>query len=28
MCEHICRTVNDHIAIRVTPFRLLEPLVR
>jgi len=28
MCEHICRTVNDHIAIRVTPSRLLEPLVR
>ena len=28
MCEHICRTVNDHIAIRVTPFRLLAPLVR
>lgn len=28
MCEHICRTVNDHIAIRVTPFRMLEPLVR
>ena len=24
ICEHICRTVNDHIAIRVTPFRLLE----
>jgi ferredoxin-type protein NapG len=28
MCEHICRTVNDHIAIKVTPYRLLEPLVR
>ena len=28
MCEHVCRTVNDHIAIKVTPFRLLEPLVR
>ena len=25
MCEHICRTVNDHIAIRVTPLRLMEP---
>jgi ferredoxin-type protein NapG len=24
MCEHVCRTVNDHIAIRVTPFRLME----
>ena len=23
MCEQICRTVNDHIAIRVTPARLL-----
>jgi ferredoxin-type protein NapG len=28
MCEHICRTVNDHIAIKVTPARLLEPFVR
>ena len=28
ICEHICRTVNDHIAIRVTPFRLLESLAR
>jgi ferredoxin-type protein NapG len=28
MCEYICRTVNDHIAIKVTPSRLLEPLVR
>ena len=28
MCEHICRTVNDHIAIKVTPSRLLEPLAR
>ena len=26
MCEHVCRTVNDHIAIRVTPFRLMESL--
>jgi ferredoxin-type protein NapG len=24
MCEHVCRTVNDHIAIRVTPFHLME----
>ena len=24
MCEHVCRTVNDHITIRVTPFRLME----
>ena len=24
MCEHVCRTVNDHIAIRVTPFRIME----
>ncbi len=23
ICEHVCRTVNDHIAIRVTPVRLL-----
>ena len=23
LCEHVCRTVNDHVAIRVTPFRLL-----
>jgi ferredoxin-type protein NapG len=28
MCEHICRTVNDHIAIKVTPSRLLEPSAR
>jgi ferredoxin-type protein NapG len=28
MCEHICRTVNDHIAIKVNPFRALEPLPR
>lgn len=26
VCEQICRTVNDHIAIRVIPSRLLEPL--
>lgn len=24
ICEQICRTVNDHIAIRVTPWRQLE----
>lgn len=24
MCEHICRTVNDHIAIKITPFRAME----
>lgn len=23
ICEQICRTVNDHIAIKVTPFRFL-----
>ncbi|MDZ4734563.1 MAG: 4Fe-4S dicluster domain-containing protein [Nitrospirota bacterium] len=23
LCEQVCRTVNDHVAIRVTPFRLL-----
>lgn len=23
LCEHVCRTVNDRIAIRVTPARLL-----
>jgi len=23
ICEHVCKTVNDHIAIRVTPFRML-----
>jgi ferredoxin-type protein NapG len=22
LCEHICKTVNDHVAIRVTPARL------
>ncbi len=26
ICEQICRTVNDHIAIRVTPARVLESL--
>lgn len=25
ICEQICRTVNDQIAIKVTPSRLLEP---
>jgi len=24
LCEQVCRTVNDHVAIRVTPFRLLS----
>jgi ferredoxin-type protein NapG len=28
ICEHICRTVNDHIAIRITPFRSLESASR
>ena len=28
MCEHICRTVNDHIAIKITPFRAIEPASR
>ena len=23
LCEQVCRTVNDHVAIRVTPVRLL-----
>jgi len=23
LCEQVCRTVNDHVAIRVTPYRLL-----
>ena len=23
LCEQVCRTVNDHIAIKVTPFRWL-----
>ena len=27
LCEQVCRTVNDHVAIRVTPVRLLaQPL--
>ncbi|BFU93881.1 MAG: Ferredoxin-type protein NapG [Nitrospira sp.] len=24
LCEQVCKTVNDHIAIRVAPFRLLS----
>ena len=28
LCEHVCRTVNDHIAIRITPFRTLESVSR
>ena len=28
MCEHVCRTVNDHMAIQVTPFRLMAPSSR
>ena len=28
MCEHICRTVNDRIAIKITPFRAMEPASR
>ena len=28
MCEQVCRTVNDHIAVRVTPFRLMESTPR
>lgn len=24
LCEHVCHTVNDHIAIRVVPVRVLE----
>ena len=24
LCEQVCRTVNDRIAIKVTPFRMLE----
>jgi ferredoxin-type protein NapG len=28
MCQHICRTVNDHIAIKITPYRSLEPAPR
>jgi ferredoxin-type protein NapG len=27
-CEHVCRTVNDHIAIRITPFRSMESASR
>ena len=23
LCEQVCRTVNDHVAIRITPYRLL-----
>ena len=23
ICEHVCKTVNDHVAIRVTPMRAL-----
>lgn len=26
LCEHICKTVNDHVAIRVTPARLAAGL--
>jgi ferredoxin-type protein NapG len=28
LCEHVCRTVNDHIAIRITPFRTMESVSR
>jgi ferredoxin-type protein NapG len=28
MCEHICRTVNDHIAIRIHPSRSMDPSPR
>ena len=28
VCEHICRTVNDHIAVRITPFRVMESASR
>jgi ferredoxin-type protein NapG len=28
MCEHICRTVNDHIAIKIHPSRFMEPSPR
>jgi ferredoxin-type protein NapG len=24
MCEHVCRTVNDHIAIKINPFRSMQ----
>ncbi len=27
LCEHVCRSVNDHVAIRVTPMRsMTQPL--
>jgi len=26
ICEHVCKTVNDHVAIRVTPVRQLASL--
>ncbi|MFO0707369.1 MAG: 4Fe-4S dicluster domain-containing protein [Nitrospira sp.] len=26
ICEHVCKTVNDHVAIRVTPARVLAGL--
>lgn len=26
MCESVCKTVNDHVAIRVTPARQLTPM--
>lgn len=26
ICEHVCKTVNDHVAIRVTPVRQLAGL--
>ncbi len=26
LCEHVCKTVNDHVAIRVTPARLMAGL--
>ena len=28
MCEMVCRTVNDHVAIRVSPMRELARLDR
>jgi ferredoxin-type protein NapG len=28
MCEQVCRAVNDHIAVKVTPFRLMESTLR
>ena len=27
LCEQVCRTVNDRIAIKVTPFRTLDPSI-